>query len=381
MKRKIFLAFMVCFFLCRIFAQQKEVKISYEEPSLQESDKVGFNEVWAWVVTGNEKSFTTEKSVTDLCYFSADVNSYGEIVSFPEASVFKNFSGRKHLVVTCSGYALTHSVLNPKDSVRSKIISSIVKNSKNYDGVQIDFETVLSKDGENFLKFLTILKRKLPKNKMFTICVPARNKFVKNDIFDYNLIEPLADRIIIMAYDQHWSTSEAGPVAGMDWCKEILEYAQTVIPSQKLVMGLPFYGRSWQNTSYSKAWLNSGVNRIIAENQVTEIKRENNVPFAEFETSVKVTLWWDDTFSLVKRLQMYKENYVDKVAFWRIGQEESSFWNWIYILPEEIELEIDEIKSSPDEFLKIETSKSVELERDDLVPADDFLIQNENLLP
>ena len=381
MKRKIFLVFVLCSFLCRIFAQPEEFKISYEEPPLQESDKVGFNEVWAWVVTGNEHSFSNEKSVTDLCYFSADVNSYGEITSFPEAAVFKNFNGRKHLVVTCSGYALTHSVLNPKGSVRSKIISSIVKNSRDYDGVQIDFETILSKDGENFLKFLSILKKKLPKNKMFTICVPARNKFVKNDIFDYKLIEPLADRIIIMAYDQHWSTSEAGPVAGMDWCKRILEYSQTVIPPQKLVMGLPFYGRSWQNTSYNKAWLNSGVNRIIAENQVTEIKRENNVPFAEFETTVKVKLWWDDTFSLVKRLQMYKENYVDKVAFWRIGQEEPSFWNWIYILPEELETKIDELESSSDESLKTEFSKSAELERDDLIPAEDFLLQDETLLP
>lgn len=310
---------------------QKNQQINYVEPVLEEQDKIEFDEIWAWVITGGEKDFTQDKTVTDLCYFSADINSYGEITNFPDSSVFKNYKGRKHLVITCSGYALTHTVLNPKYDERNKIISSIVKNSKTYDGVQIDFETILSKDDKYFLSFIKTLRKKLPKDKMFTICVPARNKSIKNDIFDYALIEPFVDRIIIMAYDQHWSTSEPGPIAGKSWCQEIVQYAQTVIPQEKLVMGLPFYGRSWQDTTYNKAWLNSGVNRIIDENKITEIKRDEDIPHAEFETSIKVSLWWEDSFSLVKKLQMYKENSVSKVAFWRIGQEESSFWDWIFV--------------------------------------------------
>lgn len=312
-------------------AEQKNSQINYQEPSLQEEDKVEFSEVWAWVITGGERDFTSNKNVSDLCYFSADINSYGEITNFPDPTIFKNYKGRKHLVVTCSGYALTHTVLNPKYNARKEIINSIVKNSKAYDGVQLDFETILSKDGEYFLSFIKTLRKKLPKDKMFTICVPARNKSIKNDIFDYALIEPFVDRIIIMAYDQHWSTSEPGPVAGKSWCKEIVQYAQTVIPPEKLVMGLPFYGRSWQDKSFNKAWLNSGVNRILSENQIDKIKRDEDIPHAEFEASIKVNLWWDDTFSLVRRLQMYQENSVDKVAFWRLGQEENSFWDWIFL--------------------------------------------------
>ena len=122
---------------------QENPQINYVEPVLEEQDKIEFDEIWAWVITGGEKDFTQDKTVTDLCYFSADINSYGEITNFPDSSVFKNYKGRKHLVITCSGYALTHTVLNPKYDERNKIISSIVKNSKTYDGVQIDFETIL----------------------------------------------------------------------------------------------------------------------------------------------------------------------------------------------------------------------------------------------
>jgi hypothetical protein len=101
------------------------------------------------------------------------------------------------------------------------------------------------------------------------------------------------------------------------------------MPQKKLVMGLPFYGRTWASPSLASAWYFSGVNRIMNENNAHTIQREDGIPYFTFTTTTKVTGYFEDTISLVNRCRMYQSMSVRKIAFWRIGQEDSSFWPWL----------------------------------------------------
>lgn len=313
---------------------QPETNISYTQENI-DGEIVSFTEVWGYVLKNNEHQFSNEMPITDLCYFSADINTYGELEKIPNPKNFDFFTGRKHLVVTCSSYSLSHFVLSPEYDIQKKIINTLVKASKHYDGIQIDFETIPKNDLKNYRNFLKKLKSKLPNDKIFSVCVPARIKTLNNDIFDYSEIAKIADKIIIMAYDQHWSTSEPGPIAGMDWCNQILQYAKTIIPQEKLIMGLPFYGRSWQDESFGKAWINTRVNKIISENNIKEINRQEGVPYCKFKKEIQVELWFDDEYSLTKRCQMYESANVSNIAFWRIGQEDFNFWKHLQIKQKE----------------------------------------------
>lgn len=294
-------------------------------------DPSQFHEVWGYVMKDREYEYKKGMPITDLCYFGVEVDSYGELEPIPKISNIKGFKGRIHLVAACSSRSLTHFVLDPKYGVRKQIIASLAKAAKQYDGIQIDYELVPKNDGKHFLSFLTELREKIGDEKWLTVCVPARVKTLQNDVYDYKTLVPLVDRIIVMAYDEHWSTSAPGAVASMKWCERIADYCVTVIPKKKLVMGLPFYGRTWQNDSYGKAWYFSGVNRILNENNVHEVGREDGVPYFSFKKEITVTGYFDDTLSLVKRCRMYEEKDIDRIAFWRIGQEDPTFWPWISI--------------------------------------------------
>ena len=65
-------------------------------------------------------------------------------------------------------------------------------------------------------------------------------------VYDYGAIAPHVDRIRIMAYD--FSVGEAGPIAPLDFVeRSIIGAIEATGDPEKLVLGLPAYGRNWPN--------------------------------------------------------------------------------------------------------------------------------------
>ncbi|MDR0495301.1 MAG: glycoside hydrolase [Treponema sp.] len=289
-----------------------------------------FGEIWAYVVADREAALKPGLPITDIGYFSADINAYGSLTDVPNRRKLPPFSGRVHLVVKCDSRSLTHFILVPGSAERKALVSDLIAATKNFDGLQIDFENIPLRDGDTFLSFLKELRAGVGQ-KMFTIALPARLRKLSNDVYDYEKILPLVDRILVMAYDEHWSTSAPGPVASLSWCKRVAEYSLSVIGKEKLIMGIPFYGRAWGSPSPSQAHVYSGIERIINENNVTEIRRDNGIPTFEYKVPVSVKVYYDDEYSLSSRMEMYRAIGAAKIGFWRLGQETQAVWNYIAI--------------------------------------------------
>lgn len=292
---------------------------------------VKLRESWGYVMQSRLDEYDNNIPLTDVCFFSAEVNCYGELTSIPNRSRINTNGARCHLVITCDSKSLTHFILEPGSKVRNNLLKAIVKAGAPYDGVQIDFELVPARDRKNFINFLSDLRYMLGKAKWFTVCVPARFKLLSEDIYPYSEIANYCDRVFVMAYDEHWSTSRPGPVASIDWCRKVMEYAQKSIPQKKLIMGLPFYGRTWASETTAGAWYFSGANRIMTEHQVPEVTYVDDIPTFKYTAQVEVTGYFNDTYSVLQLARLYEDAGIQKMGFWRIGQEDPSFWNWIKI--------------------------------------------------
>ncbi|MDR1210708.1 MAG: glycoside hydrolase [Spirochaetaceae bacterium] len=285
-----------------------------------------FGEIWAYLLSGREGTLNNAYPVSDVGYFGAEIDSYGKLTGVPNRRNISRYTGRVHMIVACNSRSLTHFVLEEGSALRRELVDDLLLAAKPYDGLQIDFEMIPARDGETFRSFLAELKNGL-EGRMLTVALPARNRTIQNDVYDYAKIRPLVDRILVMAYDEHWSSSAPGPIASMRWCRAVASYAFDVVGPEKLIMGLPFYGRAWGDTNPSRAYMFSGIERIKRENNISEVQRSDGIPTFTYEIPVSVTVFYEDDFSLSVRMEMYRSMNVRAIGFWCLGQESPTVWN------------------------------------------------------
>jgi spore germination protein YaaH len=168
---------------------------------------------------------------------------------------------------------------------------------------------------------------------MFTVAHRARTRKIADDVYDYEKILPFVDRILVMAYDEHWSGSAAGSIASLAWCKRVADYSLKVIGKDKLIMGLPFYGRAWARSNHARAYIYTGIERIIKENNVKTIGRENGIPTFDYDATISVKVYYEDEYSLSARMEMYRNMGVAAIGFWRLGQETQAVWPLMKLAP------------------------------------------------
>jgi hypothetical protein len=295
-------------------------------PLSEELPVSSLGEIWAYLISGQEEALKASYPLSDVAYFGAELDAYGQLTGVPKRRNIAFFSGRVHLVVCCNGRALTHFALEPGSAVRTRLIADLLEAARSFDGLQIDFEQVPARDGAAFRSFLAELRQGLG-NKWFTIALPARSRTLEGDVYDYRRIAPLVDRILVMAYDEHWSTSAPGPIASLDWCRSVAVYSLAVIGPEKLIMGVPFYGRTWGSENTFRAFFHSGIERIKREHQVTEVRREKGIPTFTYRIPVTVTVYYEDAYSLSTRIELYRSKGVRAIGFWRLGQETPAIWS------------------------------------------------------
>jgi len=308
-------------------------KLSWGTITDDSEPRISFREVWGYLMRGEEKLFIKEAPISDVFYFSATINRKGRInksVYPPFKPAFSGGKHRVHLVISdLDNPSRMHLCLQKKYGVRYYLLKDILEVSSRFDGIQIDFEAVENRDGYAFKTFLRDLKESLPPGKILSVAVPAK-KGDTNDVYGYEMIAKIADRVLVMAYDQHWSTSRPGPVASLAWCRDVASYALKTIPREKLVIGLPLYGREWGGRGSSRAVKGNQANKLLErDDAVIEYSVDEGYKVM-FDENMKSTFYCDDIKATRHKLNMYS-TYDIGIGFWRLGMENENLWSMIAV--------------------------------------------------
>lgn len=208
------------------------------------------------------------------------------------------------------------------------------------DGINIDFENVYTKDGDNVTQFMRELKPMAQaRNLIVSIDVtPKSNSEMWSLFLDRRALGAVADFLIVMAYDEHWASSPtAGSVASLPWVENsisrILE--EDDVPAEKLILGVPLYTRIWSETTAdgktkvsSKAVGMNAVQEIITKKKLTPTldkdAGQNYVEYKEDGTLRKI--WIEDKLSLKARVELAKSFKLGGVGSWNRSFANQEAW-------------------------------------------------------
>lgn len=226
-------------------------------------------------------------------------------------------------------------------------------------GINLDFEiTEIKPDNQaQFTQFVKDLRQHLNtthKNIRLSIDVYASAGQGTN-LWNIASLEPYVDWFVVMAYDFHQrGSAQAGPVAPLisanganqsninSHLKEFLE--QT--PSEKILLGVPFYGYEWQTTSRNQTattYPGSGktanykaIKEILSQKKALKVQEswndDNLVPYLSYEKDGKTfIIYYENANSLSYKLDYVNQLNLAGIAIWALGYEGDNldFWKTI----------------------------------------------------
>jgi cellulose synthase/poly-beta-1,6-N-acetylglucosamine synthase-like glycosyltransferase/spore germination protein YaaH/peptidoglycan/xylan/chitin deacetylase (PgdA/CDA1 family) len=151
----------------------------------------------------------------------------------------------------------------------------------------------------------------------------------------FKALEEATDTLILMAYDQHWSTGDPGPAAGQDWFEKNLDLRLSKLDPDKTIMAFGSYGYDWRardKTGQGRADVIDFHDAMqIARDSDATIRMDDNALNPTFgyadENQVKHTVWFLDATTLFNQIKVTDPWHVRGYAMWRLGSEDPGMWS------------------------------------------------------
>ncbi|MBI3828370.1 MAG: glycosyltransferase [Planctomycetes bacterium] len=194
-------------------------------------------------------------------------------------------------------------------------------------GLSIDFEEIPASGQADFERFLDELALQLHAAKL-TLSV---NLPLDRAEYHYKRIAQAADHVILMAYDEHWSTSKAGPIASQGWIEQALKLRGVDLPREKTILALGNYAYDWPKTGVAedRSFLQAVLKARDAGAQIELDPGSRNPRFRYLAGDGKEhELWLLDAVTAFNQIASARAQGVRGFALWRLGGEDPTLWTF-----------------------------------------------------
>ena len=306
----------------------------YIEPSTSERETRIVNEVGRYL--------------TFISPFSYQVSSNGSLISINDNVILqnaRNYSVASLMVITnyrngTFDTALGHEILS-NDTVINNLINNVlgVLRSKGYYGLNIDFERIDPNDRQLYNNFLRKITNMLhQQNYIVTTALAPKTSDAQTGAWygahDYATHGKIVDFVIIMTYEWGWSGGPPLPVAPLNQVRAVINYAVSVIPPKKIMMGMPLYGYNWALPYEARGGFAPRVSpqeaiRIAARFGVKiEYDIQAQSPFFNYtdQGGVRHIVWFEDARSAQAKYRLASQYGLRGVSYWVLGEPFPQNW-------------------------------------------------------
>ncbi|HZS39534.1 MAG TPA: glycosyltransferase [Polyangia bacterium] len=137
-----------------------------------------------------------------------------------------------------------------------------------------------------------------------------------------------ADRVVVMAYDEHDEDDPPGAIASSRFVDDALGAAGVLAPG-RLTAGLAIYGYDWIGEEPADPLSFVDAHAAAKEAHVAPLwdRATGNLRFHYSDEDGAHEVWMTDAATLADQLQIAARRHAGAVALWRLGGEDPGIWD------------------------------------------------------
>ena len=289
----------------------------------------------------------TLPNLTYVSIFSYQVRPDGSLIPINDTAIIETAREQKVaplMVITnikeggSFDSDLAHTILT-NEQVQNTLLNNVVQTlkSKNYYGLDIDFEYIYRTDRENYNNFVRKAVNTLhPLGYTVTTSLAPKTSAGQPGLLyeahDYPVHGALVDHVILMTYEWGYTYGPPQAVAPVDQVEKVLQYATSVIPSEKILMGIPNYGYDW-TLPYVQGSVARSLSNTAAVNLASRVgakiqfdTKAQSPYFTYYENGKQHVVWFEDPRSIQAKLLLVDKYNLGGVSYWTVNSYFPQNW-------------------------------------------------------
>lgn len=237
-----------------------------------------------------------------------------------------------------SNYLISQVVNN--ETAKQNLISELATQiqERGFEGVDIDFEYILAEDKIPFVNFVRDVRTSVNDlGYLVSVALAPKTSDTQTGLLyegkDYGLLGEAADYVLLMTYEWGYAYGPPMAVAPLNKVRQVVEYALTRIPAEKINLGIPNYGYDWTLpfvSGISKATTIGNVEAVqiaIANGAAIQFDETAQSPyFTYISEGLTHEVWFEDVRSLSGKFGLVKEYQLRGMSYWHIMQLFRANW-------------------------------------------------------
>lgn len=289
--------------------------------------------------------------IQELLPFSYGYNTDGTLIPMNDDRLLAEatrFGLRKRMVITPLDVnerfnnQLVVMVLSDV-AMRENLINNILQTmtDKGYQALDIDFEFIPGEFRDAYVAFIAEVRGRLaPQGYQVSVAVPPKTSDDQPGLLyegiDYAGIGNAADTVFLMTYEWGYRFGPPMAIAPIPSVRRVLDYAVSVIPREKIDMGIPNYAYDWP-LPYERGVTEAetignveAVRRAFRYDAEIQYDEQSQAPFFYYTLDgVEHVVWFEDVRSIAAKYDLIEEYGFRGGGYWNLMREFRQ--NWMYV--------------------------------------------------
>lgn len=227
---------------------------------------------------------------------------------------------------------LGHIILSVQ-AVQNTLLDNIVRiaGEIGFTDIHFDFEFLPPEDREAYNDFLRKARDRFHQEglKISTALAPKTSPTQEGILYeahDYQAHGDIVDMVVLMTYEWGYSGGPARAVSPVNLVRDVVEYALTEIPADKILLGQNLYGYDW-----TLPFEPGTQARALSPQQAIALAREQGVAI-EYDDTAQAPffnyvdangneheVWFEDARSIQAKFDLIKELDLLGISYWKLG--------------------------------------------------------------